>query len=174
METPRDFREIAHLHHSAAKRLLQKQEVRYVRYACLELRLAIEALVFELLEVYLSEVSNSVMKKWTPRKIMDELLRATGDVDSSITIHVAVDPAGDDEDEDNWMFAGTEYRFTAKWADKAHNALSNFLHIPTLKQQAEARVPNAQSMKSKAQDIFSELDKVFEFKYYAHKCGSVI
>jgi hypothetical protein len=131
-----DFRGQGRGHLDAAHRLLTGDSSS-LRYACLELRMCIEALAYDRLQAYLTEVPNSVMKKWTPRHILDELLAIDPHADRSSTVYVgAVEQFGVPAEE--MKLLGEDKMFSVKWANSAHNALGNFLHVPTLA-QIEAR-----------------------------------
>src|SRR5437868_10079330 len=86
-----DFRHRARKHVKNAKELLAQAGENAARYACLECRMAIEALTYQTLEAYLSEVPNSVMAQWTPKKVMDELLEVDPRADKSVTLFAGIE-----------------------------------------------------------------------------------
>lgn len=51
-----------------SKALLAAGDEASIRHACLELRFAIEYLTYDRLQVYLAEVPNDAVKKWTPKQ----------------------------------------------------------------------------------------------------------
>ena len=71
-----DFRAEARQHLSAARSLLQGPGEAAARYACLELRMTIEAMTYELFQLYLKELPRSAMVHWQPGKVIRELLAA--------------------------------------------------------------------------------------------------
>jgi len=150
-----NFRQLARQYTESAKQQLQRSDESGLRCACLELRMAVEALVFDSLKMYLDDVpANVVMEKWTPRQVLSELLKIDKHADQSITLQMGPEASGQLE------MVGRERRFTLRWADKAHNALSSFLHSPTINQVRSNSVPDAQTIKRKAEEIVSELDAV--------------
>jgi hypothetical protein len=70
VSTKIDFRLRGRRYLDAAHRLPESGDSASLRYACLELRMCIEALAYDRLQAYLPEVPNSVMKKWTPRHVL--------------------------------------------------------------------------------------------------------
>jgi DNA-directed RNA polymerase subunit RPC12/RpoP len=156
--TSHNYRHRARQHVQRAKDHLADGKSETLRYACLELRMAIEALTYERLEAYLSEVSNDVMKKWQPKQVLAELLFVDPTADSSGQLWVGREdqpgvPAKD------MKFLGTDERFTVKWATKAHNTLGGFLHEPTIA-QLQAGKENEATIRERAAEIVTELERV--------------
>lgn len=142
-----------------ARTLLATGDEASVRYACLELRLCIEYLVYDQLVPRLAEVSDDVLKKWTPKQIIDSLREGDPDVDKSVSVAVALEdqsgaPSGPAES------LGQDRRFTGQWANSAHNALGNFLHAPTLDQIERGKMPDCATMLRKAGEVADELETV--------------
>ncbi|MBX9945825.1 MAG: hypothetical protein K2Y40_17210, partial [Reyranella sp.] len=71
-----------------AKLLLAAGDEQSIRYACLELRLAIEYIVLDLFRRHLDESPEDVAWKWTPRQVIAELLEIDPLVDRSSTISI--------------------------------------------------------------------------------------
>jgi hypothetical protein len=164
-----DFRSRARAHVKSAKNLMVENGESAARYAGLELRMAIEALTYQLLQVYLAEVPNSIMAQWTPKKILDELLEIDPNADKTTTIFVGIEetpgvPASKME------FLGEDRRFSVKWANKAHNALSNFLHEPTLA-QLEKGVDVDAAARVKSEEILRELDRILDTPLFQTNFG---
>lgn len=154
-----DYRHRARQHIQRAKDLLADQESsENLRFACLRLRMAIEALSYDRLQAYLAEVSNEVMKKWTPKQVLAELLFIDPTADSTSQLWVGIQEQPNVPSKD-MKFIGTDERFTAKWATKAHNTLGNFLHEPTIA-QIQAGTENDQTARHRAGEILKELERV--------------
>lgn len=82
-----NFRQRAKRHVETAKMLLDLTENRILPAACLELRLAIECIAYELLQTYDDEVSQGIMATWQPAKIIRELcaIDSTAGLDRTIS-----------------------------------------------------------------------------------------
>ncbi|MCP2082235.1 UNVERIFIED_ORG: DNA-directed RNA polymerase subunit RPC12/RpoP [Methylorubrum zatmanii] len=127
MKVEARYRAIAGEHLSNAEALLLQENEQSARYACLELRLCIEALCYELLALYRNEMSKSAISHWTPKKVLSELLQIDEHATSSATISIQEPKTGE------WLtFCGPNHRLSVTWANKAHNALSTALHTPTI------------------------------------------
>lgn len=83
------------LHHDSmnhvvrARKLMSAGEPESLRYATLELRMAIERLFYKLLPSYRDELSDDVLKQWQPRKIIDALIDCDPDIERDFTLSVA-------------------------------------------------------------------------------------
>ncbi len=76
-----------------------------------------------------------------------------------MTLHVGSGKKSDNREEE-WLLLGQENRFSSRWAQKAHNALSNFLHTPTLLQLQTDGDHKSAKVKSKAREIAGELENI--------------
>jgi hypothetical protein len=135
------------------------------RAACLELRMAIECLVYFWLQHYLKEVPNSAMKKWQPGKVMEELLYADPNSDKTATIRwTQIDTIGLPTTKTRDV--GEDTRFSIKWAKKEHSALGSFLHEPTISQNETASESFMTDMQSRVSDVSSFLTSILESKVH--------
>ena len=149
-----DFRESARVHLNKAQALLSGEpEEDIVRYACLELRMAIEALAYERLQSFMQESSFLLLRQWTPKKILSELEQI--DSSSSLPRHLKIEVEIDGEMKT--LMEGEDYRLSAKWAHRAHNALGNFLHEPTI---LANRIGRRDVALAKNKEVIAELEKV--------------
>ncbi|MCK1290317.1 hypothetical protein [Bradyrhizobium sp. 30] len=112
---------------------MAKNELAAPRHVCLELRLAIECLAYQQLDAYLSEVPDHAMRKSTPREVITQMLEVDPKADRTSTIAIGREKEPGQLSDDMRML-GEDRRFTLKWANRSHNALGNFLHVPTLHQ----------------------------------------
>jgi hypothetical protein len=80
MHTNFDLRGRAANHLKIAENLLGREDLPSLRYACLELRMSIEALVYDMIRLYYDELSADILAKWTPKAVMTELAESVPDV----------------------------------------------------------------------------------------------
>ena len=151
-----DFRQLAREHHDQAKNLLANENEYNLRYACLELRMCIEALTYEMLDVHLSEVSNRIMSQWQPKRVIDEILRVSPDADATRQIFLGPSDGSTPSSEEGWQFMGEDRRLTAKWINKAYHALGNFIHLPTIAQLQDKKAHNVENMKRKTIEVMKK------------------
>lgn len=168
-----DYRDRARRHVKAAKELLAQPGEDAARYACLRLRMAIEALSYQTLEAYLSEAPHSIMTKWQPRKVIDELLAIDPHADKTAKIYFGLEetpgvPAA------KMDFLGEDKRFTVKWGNSAHNALGNFLHEPTIDQQQKGQADVDVAARSKANEVLAELEAILAAPLFNVNFGNFV
>jgi hypothetical protein len=168
-----DYRHRAREHFKSAKARLLEKGIQAARYACLELRMTIEALTYETLETYLAEVPNSAMKQWTPKKVIDELLALDPHADRSSVIFVGVEETPGVQSS-NMQLLGEDRRFTVKWANKAHNALGNFLHETTISELDKGKDDSETTIRTKVAEIVSELEGTLSRPMFKSNFGSYI
>lgn len=144
-----------------AKALIVKGDTESVRYACLELRLAIEYLAYQQLQAYLAEVPDEAMRKWTPRQVIEQMREVDPNADKSSTLFYGKEetygvPAKE------MSVVGEDRRFSLKWANTNHNALGNFLHAPSLHQLETGQAPSAEKMLRKASEIAATVQHILD------------
>jgi hypothetical protein len=127
-----DYRSKARVHVRAAREMLKSHDAFAPAYACLHTRFAIEALAYDRLQDYLFEVSINAMNRWTPGAVLKELLYTDPEACSPVSLTFGWRPDPDAPPEE--IHLGEIYPLSAVWANRMHNALSSFLHQPTIKQ----------------------------------------
>jgi predicted RNA-binding Zn-ribbon protein involved in translation (DUF1610 family) len=146
---------------SRARGLIARGDESSVRYACLELRLAIEYITYDQLEVYMKEVPDDAVKKWTPKQVISELLEVDPQADKSVAVAIGLEHTyGVAPPPEEMQPLGEDRRFSLNWANKNHNALGNFLHAPTIYQIESGVIPAAASIIQKATQVADECEKI--------------
>ncbi|MDO9499114.1 hypothetical protein [Falsiroseomonas sp.] len=168
-----DFRSRARAHLAEAQTRLSTPGEASARQACLSLRMAIEALTYQVLQAYLSETPNSVMAQWTPKKVLDELLAVDPHADRTAKIFVGREDVPG-EPAKVMEFLGEDRRFTVRWGNKAHNALGNFLHEPTLRQHELGKATLEADARAKAAEILAELERILSAPLFNVNFGEFI
>lgn len=154
-----------------ARDLLAKNELAATRHACLELRLAIECLAYQQLDSYLSEVPDDAMRKWTPREVIAQMLEIDPKADRTSTIAIGREEEQGQPSKDMKVL-GEDRRFTLKWANRSHNALGNFLHVPTLHQMETGKAPDHGTMTAKAEEVASVIEHTLATPIYNVNFGN--
>ncbi len=168
-----NYRQSARKHKENAEEFASMADGKGLRAACLELRMAIEALTYENLQTYTSEVGGSAMEKWQPRKVIDELLYIDPHADQ--TAHISIGREEEyGEPSKNMQILGTDHKFTVRWANKAHNALGSYLHEPTISQHKAGKSAQDEKMKVKVNEILAELEPLFASKLWGANFGQFV
>jgi hypothetical protein len=76
-------------HVTLARKLMAVEDAASLRYAALELRMAIERLFYSLLPSYREELPDDLMKVWQPKKIIDALIDCDPYVEQDYTVSIA-------------------------------------------------------------------------------------
>lgn len=112
----------------AAQELLSRNDDELLRYAALELRRCLEAVVYEKLWAYRDRVPADVAHTWQPPQAFRALLLMEPDAEDTSTICVApekqpgVPPAGP------YRTLGVDHRPRSGWLNKTYNKLGALLH----------------------------------------------
>lgn len=142
-----------------AKTLLANGGEDALRYASIELRFCIEYLLLDRLNSYREYLDDEAMSRWTPSKIVREMLNIDPDADKTAQISIGIEETyGVPAKEMHWL--GEDRRLKLKWASESWNALGNFLHAPSLQQLQDQKVVSEQTKRNKAQEIADHLTHV--------------
>ncbi|WP_430259430.1 hypothetical protein [Neorhizobium sp. IRS_2294] len=162
------FREQAQKHLKSAEQLLCSEGQQLV-YACLELRLAIEAIVYETLRAYEKNLSPDVTEAhqhWQPNKVLQLLSAHDPLVDTSLRVQVREigengAPVGGPP-----LFDGIDRRLTVNWVEKAHRSLGSFLHQRTISQFKKGKSIDETKLRTEANRIYIRLKEVLGSEVY--------
>lgn len=130
-----NFRHQARQAIARAKSLLEAESVapEHLRYAALDVRMAMEALTYERAHSYRKELPESAYETWQPRKLMQVLLDIDPNADRDSSLRIGREeiygvPATEMHD------LGHETVLNLGKLKKHYDALGSYLHMPTLKQ----------------------------------------
>lgn len=154
-----DYRSSARNHLKRCEEELTAGNTERLKYAALELRMAMEALTYDRALAYKDEFPPSEYETWQPRKVMLVLLEIdpTADKDSSIACGIEEEygvPAP------VMTSLGTENVLNMVTLRKHYDALGSFLHIPSMKQSREGKVHDLQRLKTRCEEIAASVKAV--------------
>lgn len=137
----------------AQKQLKSDSEADHV-YACLELRLCIEAIVYQTLLHGMKSIPKNIIEKWQPPQALEMLTKidqfAEGKLTVSVNLSNSLAPPVND-----WILLGERKMPTVKWLKKNYQALGNYLH---LRQPSKVSTPRKTTAKEKANSIAKDLE----------------
>jgi hypothetical protein len=113
--------------YKAASELLARGDDAVLRYVALELRVCIEAVVYEKLSAYRDGLPLDA-KTWQPPQAFKALLNFEPDADQTLTIAVARQTRFDVPAGGPFTVLGTDHRPSARWLTKTWNKLGRYLH----------------------------------------------
>lgn len=112
-------------HLERARALLEAGDEASVRYACLEMRFAIEKIVYRKLSKLTEKIPPAIYRTWQPNKAMKLLLNFEPQADQNVKVAVSSvaedgSPAGD------WSDLGEARAFKLQWLNKYNNKLGGY------------------------------------------------
>jgi DNA-directed RNA polymerase subunit M/transcription elongation factor TFIIS len=142
-----------------AKNEIASNDSERLKYAALELRMAIEALVYDRLQIYKDELTPRDYEAWQPRKIMMMLLDIDPWADKPRTIMMGREDQPGVEAEGLTMI-GTENVLSMATIKKNYDALGSFLHLPTVKQYEAGGKVDFKGLQERLENIVSAIEVV--------------
>lgn len=154
-----NYRGMAREHVKIATEQLQSGKDSFLKYAALELRMAMEAITYDRAVAFKEEFPEEEYNTWQPKKVMGVLLEIepTADKDSTISFGLEEEygvPAKE------MTLLGTETVLNMKTLKYHYDALGSFLHIPTIKSIKEGKTVNFNTLRKRCEEIKAYLDKV--------------
>ncbi len=156
------FRQYAKEHVEKAKGFLSEGGSA-LRYACLELRLAIEALAYEILQTYAEDDDPAVakaLKKWKPREVLENLRKYDPLIEISLRVEFRLAESGETDLPSEPTFVGTQVRFEVEWADTAHHQMSQLLHQRTIAQIQDGNQIDEAVARRDATGVLEKLERI--------------
>lgn len=146
-----------------AKIEMASGDIHRLRYAALELRMALECVTYERAQLYESEIHPDEYRTWQPGKLLDVLLEIEPDVNRSVIVRVRRDasettPAGD------YVELGDDTVIPLKTVKSLYHALGNFLHIATMAQLIDGQEFNERRARAKCEEVVAALEKTLASK----------
>lgn len=154
-----NFRHLARESVGRARAELASGDRARLKFAALELRMAIESVTYERAQSYREEIPQAEYRTWQPKKVMQLLIdiEPNADKGSSIAYGIEDEPGVAAKEMTS---LGAEQVFDLR-AIKAHyDALGSYLHMPTLKQLEEMGEPDLGKLHERCLTIIGLLDGV--------------
>ncbi len=155
-----------------------------LKYAALELRMAMESLTFDRAASFKDEFPPDEYETWQPRKVMALLLEidATADKDSTLSVGLEGSPG---EPPVEMSVLGAEKVLNMETIRNHYDALSSFLHVPTLKQTKSGKMHDMKKLRVRCMEIACSIEDVLASSVHnvrlgnyasieCHECGKVI
>src|ERR1035438_8417790 len=114
--------------YEAAATLLAKEDDDSLRYAALELRRCIEAIVYEKLRVYGDLLPEGSVHQWQPPRACDALIAIEPDAEATFTFAVAPQAEPGKMPEVPFKAIGVDQRPKGRWIKKTWHKLGFYLH----------------------------------------------
>lgn len=156
-----NFRHEARQSLARAKALLATNDEASLRYAALDLRMTMEAVVYDKMGAYKAEIPQIEYETWQPTKVLKALLEIDPKADQSVTIAMGIeDTPGVPAPQMSLL--GTETPLSHKTLRGNYDAISNYLHMPTIKQFATKGGADMIRLRERCEALVTALDAVLE------------
>jgi hypothetical protein len=150
------FREVARGHAAAAASHLATGVENDLLYCALDLRMALEALVYENAARFADELTSQELQLWQPPKLLDRLLEIDPLADLGIEMKV-LDPRSGE-----WVSLGRENKIGLSLLKRHYHALGSHLHSPTLRQILNKREPTKQKLRTLCEECLADVRRSLE------------
>lgn len=160
-----DYREQARQAYIRAMELLKDADPHKLKYAALELRLALEALTYKKAETYKEELSAVDLEKWQPRKLLELLLEIDPTADQSPTVSFGLEEEHGKPAKEMKRF-GTDRVLSLAEIRKYYDRLGSYLHTPTVAQTAKGQVEAIDKARVRCTELVGVLTQVFSSRIF--------
>ena len=154
-----------------AQTQLASGQAEHLKYAALELRMAMEALTYDRAEAYAAELPPSEYDMWQPKKLLLQLLEIDplADKDSTISYGMeqeyGVPPAV-------MNALGSEKVLNLATLKKHYDALGGHLHMPTIKQFNQGKGPDTAKLAKRCSEIVNFIADVLASPVFNSTLGA--
>lgn len=140
---------------------MESSDTNRLRYAALELRMALEALVYERAKNYSNDASWKKLSTWQPKKLLRLLLELDPYADKDAIISVG-EPDQEGQPASIMHCLGRERVLKLEEINRFYDRLGSYLHTPT-KAQVDAGLPeSAEKILAKCRELAAILQEVFK------------
>ncbi|MCA9395089.1 MAG: hypothetical protein KC900_12870 [Candidatus Omnitrophica bacterium] len=166
-----NYRTLAREHLKCAKNELSTNSDQRLKYAALELRMAMEALTYDRALAYKDEFPPSEYETWQPRKVMSVLLEIDPMADKDCSLAIGVEeqygvPAP------QMSPLGSEKVLSMKILKKHYDALGSYLHVQSMKQFRTGTVLDFDKFRNRCEEISEYASQVLTSSVFNVTLGS--
>lgn len=144
-----------------AKNLFEKEDIASLKYACLELRQCIEAIAYAKALSYEKYIPEKELYKWQPKKVFAYLEENAPLSTQNHSLRITKENPDGSLGDSTLVLEHTTLK--AKNFNKHYHKLGNYLHTPSLQDQASKI--NHNNLKDFVQEVIEDLQPVVECGY---------
>jgi hypothetical protein len=154
-----NYRHQSREHLQSAKDELSANSDQRLKFAALELRMAMECLTYDRALGYKEEFPPTEYDTWQPRKVMSVLLEIdpAADKDSSIAVGVEAVPG---VPAATMQSLGSEKVLSMSMLRKHYDALGSYLHVQSLKQARDGVPLDFKKVRARCEEIATFVEQV--------------
>lgn len=121
------YREIAWGCLNRAKTEIKSGDSFRLRYAALELRMALEAMIYEIASNYEGELPAQKLNTWQPQKLLEFILSIDSYADQDAILAIGIEDVPGEQAKEMSVL-GTDKRLTLKDIKKSYHKIGSYLH----------------------------------------------
>ncbi len=156
-----DYRSEAMAALTRGKVQLESEDLAGLRYAALELRFAMEALVYGRAAAMKEDFPENEYATWQPRKVMAVLLELDPNADKTRSIAMSKEST-DSPNPPEFASLGTETVLTLQQIKEHYDALGSWLHMPTLAQRKSKKATDPARLRERCERLMTDIQKVLD------------
>jgi hypothetical protein len=165
-----DYRNRARRHLERARAELNSNDDERLPYVVLELRFAMEAITYDRAQAFKDELPYEEYGTWQPRKVVAVLAGIDPSIMKSSTLRMGrQDQLG--VPSTNMKTLGTEFVLTAEDIKGHYDALGSGLHIPTMAQFQNDKLPDLVAVRARCEEVVSIVDNVLSSRIWNSTLG---
>lgn len=179
-----DYRNKARKLLTKAKEHIETGEDSDLSYVALDLRMALECLIYEKAEYYKGELSLKTLSTWQPKKLLNYLLEIDPDADKDCGLSCGIQEEYG-KPSDNMKFLGTENVLSLSNIKNFYDRLGSYLHSPTIEQVEYKKVSSPEKIRTRCKELIDIVNivlssPIFNFNvsrkmdWLCEKCGNEI
>jgi len=153
------YRHLARNALDRAKNELSHNDIHRLRYAALELRMSLEAIIYERSSNYLDELPSQSFSVWQPRKLLKILLEIDPHADKSSTISIGIEEEYGKPAKEMTLL-GTDRVLSLSEIKKYYDKLGSYLHTESIDQSSKNKGPKPDGMLKRCNEVIKILDEV--------------
>lgn len=148
-----------------ARQALDSGEIPQLRYAALELRMALECLIYERAQSYKEELSNKKLSTWQPKQLLNILLEVDPYADKTSTISFGIEEEYGVAAREMTVL-GTDRVISLKEIKEYYDRVGSYLHAPTIEQAAQGKGLPGEKFRKKCEDLYIVIESSLRSKVW--------
>lgn len=145
-------------------------DVERLRCACLELRLALERIAYQKLQLRLDDIAIEEIRGWQPKRVMDALMELVDPaLDQDAKLSVGQRPGGGDPETDVFTAVGLSKGVHPKKLGKYCHKLGSFLHMSMPSKKGERpKAPDVAKLSEFLREVIAYVEEITSTGFDAH------
>ncbi len=143
----------------SAKQNINEGTSRSLRYAALDLRMALEALMYEKAKSYIGELPEKDINTWQPRILLKKLL----EIDPSVELNTSFSgglQASEGVPAKEMSYYGTDRVLSFKEIKTYYDRLGSYLHTPTVNQVNTGKIASNEKIQGHCENLIKIIMEV--------------